>query len=58
MKEIRVFIKTDKQGSECEDVIFVSDDVTNEEIYEYAKEVAFNFIDWVYEILSDTKKEG
>jgi len=58
MKEIRVFIKTDKQGSECEDVIFVSDDVTNEEIYEYAKEVAFNFIDWGYEILSDTKKEG
>lgn len=57
MKEIKIFIRTDKQGSECEDVIFFADNVTDDEIHEYAKEVAFNFIDWGYEILSDTKEK-
>lgn len=46
---IRVYIRTNVACSTCEDEIEVPDDATEDEIFEEAKEAAFNMSEWGYE---------
>jgi hypothetical protein len=46
MKKYRVYIQTNKVGSECSDIFEMEDDATEAEIENEAKEIAFNMIEW------------
>jgi hypothetical protein len=48
MKTIRVWVKTNKIGSRCEDEFEIDEDASEEEIEEHAKEIMFNMIDWSF----------
>ena len=50
MKKIKGYIKTKKVGSTCEFEFELDDDATAEEIEEYARESAFEQIEWSYTI--------
>lgn len=50
MKQIKGYIKTNKVGSTCEFEFEIEDDATPEEIEEWAKEAAFENIEWSYTI--------
>ncbi len=55
---MRVFngsIKTDKQGSDCEFTFEVEDAISTEQIYEEAREAAFNCIEWHYKEVGEGK---
>ena len=49
MKTIKIWIKTDKVGSICEDSFEVDDDCSPEEIEEFAREQAFQMMEWGFE---------
>lgn len=46
MRKFTGEIATNKVGSSCKFSFEVDDDVTEEQIEEYAKEIAFEYIDW------------
>ena len=48
---VRVAICTRMSGSGCVDEFDVDDDTTPEEIEEYAREAAFQMVEWDYEVL-------
>jgi len=50
MKKIKGYIRTDKVGSTCEFEFELEDDATSEQIDEYAREAAFDRIEWSYTI--------
>lgn len=56
MKKYRGCIRTDRQGSDCEFEFDMPDDATEDEVYETAKECAFDFIDWWYESDQETEE--
>ena len=56
-KKVRVWAATDIVGSQCEDIIEFEDDASKEEIESEARQIAFNFIDWGFEILPNDYKE-
>lgn len=46
MRTIKIYIKTSKVGSQCDDTMEVEDDATDDEIEEMAKDAAFNMMEW------------
>jgi len=48
MRKFKGIISTNVNGSECEFEFEVSENATEEEIEEEAKEAAFNWINWEY----------
>ena len=50
MKKVKGFIETDKVGSRCGFEFEVEDDATGAEIEEYAREAAFELIEWSYTV--------
>lgn len=50
MKTIRVYVSTNKVGSQCETSFQVEDNLSDEEIEEFAKEAMFDLIEWNYTI--------
>ena len=53
VKRIKVVVKTEMEGSECEDFLEVAEDSTEELIEIEAKEVAMNMIEWWYEEINE-----
>lgn len=51
MARYKVWIHTNKVGSECTDEIEIEDDATEKEVEEAAKDAAFNHLDWGFEKL-------
>lgn len=53
LKIVRGFIKTNVVGSKCLFEFEVDDDASPDEIEEEAKEVAFSYMDWSYEVTEE-----
>lgn len=53
MRKIRVYVSTNKVGSECYDDFEVEDDYTEEEINELAEERILDMIDTYWEEIYD-----
>lgn len=51
--KIRVFVETNKVGSECEEIVDVDDDLGPNALEETAREVMFNMISWGFERVKD-----
>lgn len=49
MRKIRAWIRTSKVGSKCEDVIEVPEGISDNDLEELARDVAFNYMEWGYE---------
>lgn len=61
MRQIKVVVCTNVTGSECEDLLEVPDDATDEFIEKEAKEVAMNMVEWYYDDADnfpDSQKRG
>lgn len=48
MRKFTGFIKTNKVGSRCDFEFEIEDDATDEEIEEFAKQNAFDLLEWAY----------
>ena len=59
MPRVRVWIRTDKVGSECDDIIDVPGaELEDEDEFEKeVQEIVFQWIDWGFEILKDEETD-
>lgn len=59
-RKIKGFIKTDMVGSKCEfeEVLEDGEEYTEEELEEIAKDVAFDHIEWNYEVVDEDTEES
>jgi hypothetical protein len=50
MKRVVGYIQTDKHGSRCDFEFEVEDDATPEQIEHEARETAFQYVEWLFEV--------
>lgn len=57
MRIFRVSIQTNVVGSKCEDMVELPHDVTDAEIEDACREAAFNWIEWSYKEVTESKDQ-